>query len=284
MKKLAFLFCLVASTVFAAGSVSIDDFPSGIRTPTMIVTQSLMVNGSSVAALTLGTANGLSLVGSTLSLGLADGTHAGALDFNAQTIGGAKTFTGAISASNLSGTNSGDITLGTANGLSLVGQALSLGLADATHTGAVSSTTQTLGGAKTLTALLTITGPTTNQDALVIPAGARIELNSGTTWIQDDGSGNIRLNSSNTIVTGFLTVGGSYVISQNNGYRSIPNTLISCDATKEGLMSADGASGGTNTTHRSRLCYCTSDGAASPTYAWRNMTSGTVGTTTTCSD
>lgn len=40
----------------------------------------------------------------------------------------------------LSGTNSGDVTLGTASGLSLLGQVLSLQLSDATHTGALSST------------------------------------------------------------------------------------------------------------------------------------------------
>jgi hypothetical protein len=40
----------------------------------------------------------------------------------------------------LSGTNSGDVTLGTANGLSLVSQALSLGLSSTSTTGALSST------------------------------------------------------------------------------------------------------------------------------------------------
>ena len=39
----------------------------------------------------------------------------------------------------LSGTNSGDVTLGTANGLSLTGQALSLGIASASTTGALTS-------------------------------------------------------------------------------------------------------------------------------------------------
>lgn len=44
------------------------------------------------------------------------------------------------SAANLSGTNTGDVTLGTANGLSLSAQALSLGLASTSSTGALSST------------------------------------------------------------------------------------------------------------------------------------------------
>ncbi len=52
----------------------------------------------------------------------------------------AAAFTGNISALNLSGTNTGDVTLGTANGLSIVGQVLSLGLSSASTTGALSST------------------------------------------------------------------------------------------------------------------------------------------------
>jgi hypothetical protein len=40
----------------------------------------------------------------------------------------------------LTGSNTGDVTLGTASGLSLSGQVLSLQLSDATHTGALSST------------------------------------------------------------------------------------------------------------------------------------------------
>lgn len=50
------------------------------------------------------------------------------------------TFTGSISATNLSGTNTGDVTLGTADGLSLAGQVLSLALASTSTTGALSST------------------------------------------------------------------------------------------------------------------------------------------------
>lgn len=47
---------------------------------------------------------------------------------------------GTVSASNLSGTNTGDVTLGTANGLSIPGQVLSLQLASTSLTGALSST------------------------------------------------------------------------------------------------------------------------------------------------
>lgn len=83
--------------------------------------------------------SGLSLSGSALTLQPADATNPGALTPSPQTIGGAKTFVGAITASNLSGTNTGNVTLGTANGLSLASQALSLQAADSTHTGALTS-------------------------------------------------------------------------------------------------------------------------------------------------
>ena len=46
---------------------------------------------------------------------------------------------GNISGTNLSGTNTGDVVLGISNGLSLFGQQLSLGLASATTTGALSA-------------------------------------------------------------------------------------------------------------------------------------------------
>lgn len=70
----------------------------------------------------------------------ADTTHPGLVSTGTQSFAGAKTFTGAISASNLSGTNTGNVTLGTANGLSLASQALSLALSSSSTTGALSGT------------------------------------------------------------------------------------------------------------------------------------------------
>jgi hypothetical protein len=106
-------------------------------------------------------ANGLLLTGQLLQLEYADGTHPGALSAGTQTIGGNKTFTGAITASNFSGsssgTNSGDVTISApdntpnANGLLLTGQLLQLEYADGTHPGAVSTGTQIFGGNKTFT-------------------------------------------------------------------------------------------------------------------------------------
>ncbi len=70
----------------------------------------------------------------------ASATAPGLVNLTTQSFAGNKTFTGTIGASNLSGTNTGNVTIGTASGLSIVGQALSLGLASAGVTGALSGT------------------------------------------------------------------------------------------------------------------------------------------------
>lgn len=83
---------------------------------------------------------GLSLAAGVLTMQPADATNPGGVSTGTQTFAGNKTFSGTIAASNLSGTNTGDVTIGTASGLSLAGQALSLGLASAGVTGALSGT------------------------------------------------------------------------------------------------------------------------------------------------
>jgi hypothetical protein len=57
--------------------------------------------------------------------------------------------------------------------------------------------------------------------------------------------------------------------------------LPTCNAALEGLSLVDAASGGTSGA-RTRRCLCTSDGAGSPAYAWQNLATGTVDTSTTC--
>lgn len=61
-----------------------------------------------------------------------------------------------------------------------------------------------------------------------------------------------------------------------------PTTLPTCAAALEGLSLVDAASGGTSGS-RTRRCLCTSDGGGTPAYAWQNLATATVGTTTTCS-
>lgn len=85
-------------------------------------------------------ANGATIALNKLFLQSASTSNPGLVNNTTQSFSGNKTFTGTISASNLSGTNTGDVTLGTANGLSLMGQVLSLGLSSTSTTGALSST------------------------------------------------------------------------------------------------------------------------------------------------
>lgn len=123
-------------------------------------------------------ANGASLTGQQLTLQPADASFGGVVTTGLQTFAGDKTFSGAtsvaslgvvgaatvgstlgvtgnITGANLSGTNSGDVTLGAiggtpnANGASLSGQVLTLQPASASFGGIVTTGAQTLTGAKT---------------------------------------------------------------------------------------------------------------------------------------
>jgi hypothetical protein len=102
------------------------------------------------------------------------------------------------------------------------------------------------------------------------PSGAAFYYNSGTsTWTtaqnlqSSGGQGNF-----NSVAT------QSYMIFVNYG-------LFTCTSAYEGSIVRDNTSG-ISTGHKTRLCLCESNGSA--TYAWQNVVSGTVGTSTTCSD
>ena len=86
--------------------------------------------------------NGAVISGSDLYMQSASVSDPGLVNLTTQSFAGNKTFTGTIAASNFSGsssgTNSGDVTIGTANGLSLSGQILSLAQFTSTTPGAVS--------------------------------------------------------------------------------------------------------------------------------------------------
>lgn len=83
--------------------------------------------------------DGASIASAQLFMQSASASNAGLVNTIGQTFTGIKNFSNNIFAANLSGTNSGDVTIGTANGLSLSGQVLSLALASTSTTGALSS-------------------------------------------------------------------------------------------------------------------------------------------------
>lgn len=120
--------------------------------------------------------------GQILNLEPASASFPGVVTTGTQSFAGAKTFTGAISASNLSGTNTGDLTLAavgstpSANGASLSGQVLTLQPASSTLPGIMTAGAQTIGGAKILSGSLSVPKST---DSEVIGAGAGAALTSG---------------------------------------------------------------------------------------------------------
>lgn len=102
------------------------------------------------------TAIGISISDTITASGTASSTYAIKSDSTAQSV-----FVGSLVASNLSGTNTGNITLASvgsspnSSGASLSGQQLTLQPADASNAGLVSTATQTIAGAKTFTSALT---------------------------------------------------------------------------------------------------------------------------------
>lgn len=69
---------------------------------------------------------------------------------------------------------------------------------------------------------------------------------------------------------------------------STASALGTCGAGAEGIFRWVTATGGTSTGARTKICLCTSDGAASPAYSWKNISgvfasdAASVGDATTC--
>lgn len=304
------LFLLVLLPSLALGAPVMPDVHGsyvaslGLGAPSleeMVLGQARPRTGSSsgsgvVTAVTA--ANGLSLTAGTLAMAAAGAAAAGAVTTGVQSFAGAKTFTGAISASNLSNTNSGDITLATvgstpaAAGASLSTQVLTLQPADGTNGGVISLLAQTMGaGIKTFTSAPSFSAGTTY---------------AGTGTIFSTGSSTVfEMRGSKTAASGAAVLrvhpGSSYAgtagaliqiwesdnsativatVDKDGSYRQASSpTLQTCAAGLEGTTTRQ--AGGTSGT-RTYKCTCTSDGGGSPAYAWVRDHDQSVGTTTTC--
>lgn len=115
----------------------------------------------------------------------------------------------------------------------------------------------------------------------------RYEVPGGTNWsagTDNSDSDSYKVQAASTLDTSSagLTLTTSGVLSVTGGFTPAAVALPTCAAGVEGRIVRDTLAGGT-TGARTRVCLCTSDGAGSPAYAWQNIVSGTVGTTTTCS-
>jgi hypothetical protein len=150
-----------------------------------------------------------------------------------------------------------------------------------------------LAGATSMAGSMTVTGN-------IVTTGTLTEQSTGNNLLIGGRASNgasaeaIKFYNQNTLSTALGEIASFYsdsaastkvaAVDKDGSYWFKGNpTLVTCASTTEGYVSRDVGSG-VSTGHRTRLCLCVSDGAGSPAYAWQNMVSGTVGTTTTCSD
>ena len=161
----------------------------------------------------------------------------------------ALTVSGNISATNLSGTNTGNVTIGTANGLSLSGQQISLGLASAGVTGALSGTdwttfnnkqnalTNPVTGTGTTNYLPKFTGSTTIGNSNIISDGSgkfslgTAATHGNATFEQTTGESGIVVNSSiaESPTIYLRDAGGagySTILANNNLYLNASRILV----------------------------------------------------------
>ncbi|NOQ28270.1 MAG: hypothetical protein GQ564_23145, partial [Bacteroidales bacterium] len=193
------------------------------------------------------------------------------------TIADTKTLTVSDDA-NISGTNSGDITLAAigstpnANGASLSGQALTLQPADASFGGVLTTGAQTIAGAKTFNTGLTASGAIINLNnnsnfATNINTGSSTEtvtIGGSATQTIEIGNGvaakTVNLGSSNTTsTTTILSGSGAINLNVNNDQPTNINTGTSTGAIEIGNTSSSVLVGG-STTINGALNYGTTTG------------------------
>ncbi len=136
--------------------------------------------------------------------------------------------------------------------------------------------------------------------AFVMADGARLCLNATCTHrLQGDGAGtaiDLYFNNSVTVeqtstthyvltaarIRGAMsndTAGAALTVSDAEGLLISRTSLATCSSTLEGTLQSDILSGAA-TGKITKLCYCSSNGSS--TYTWRNLMTGTNGTSTTC--
>ncbi len=219
--------------------------------------QSSLPPGSSSSGTTYTGTAPIAVSGSAISCTAATTSTAGCVSASAQNIDGAKTFLSA-------GAFSAGLTTTTLTATGLVSSTIASG----------SIAFQSLTGAKwsTLTAgshYFSDNGSSfgfTGYNGITIPTSTDVYFDGGGSVALRGGTGS---NGSLTLLAG--------------SWKQSVTALPTCASGTEGFITRDTLKGGT-TGHRTAMCLCTSDGAGSPAYAWTNMTTGTVGTTTTCSD
>lgn len=177
----------VIGNISTSGSISINTNALSLL-PTSGVESVLSAKADNTGDLALTGSSSSANGGVILLYGNSHATQANKILFNtantlALTIDASQnaTFAGTVAASNLSGTNSGNVTIAAfgstpnSNGLTLSTQAINLQPADGTNPGAVSITTQIFAGAKTFSTQLIGKGTATNDSAAAGYIGEYIE-------------------------------------------------------------------------------------------------------------
>ena len=174
------------------------------------------------------TAKGASIVANALSMQSATTSFPGLVNITTQSFAGNKTFTGTISASNLSGTNSGDVTLGTANGLSLSNQQLSLGTSSNSTTGALSSTDWSVFNTS---ATATTNATSSNTPSTIVKRDVSGNFSAGTITASITGHSSLDLALIGGTMSGAIAMGSNKITGLASG-------SISGDALQYGQIGA----------------------------------------------
>jgi hypothetical protein len=257
------------------------------------------LSGTNTGDVTLGSANGLVLASQQLGVTLAGSATSGTIGTSAQSFAGAKTFlntlaasadltvgsaatiTGSISASNLSGTNTGDVTLGSANGLVLSNQQLGITLAGSATSGTIGTGAQTFTGAKTFLSTLAASANLTVGSAATITGSISASNLSGTN------TGDITIGSANGLVlssqqigmtlAGSATTGTIGTAAQTfTGAKTFLNTVAaSADLTVGSNVTITGTLGVTSTTALSNALTITNTGVQNLLGIFRDVNAGT---------
>lgn len=124
-------------------------------------------------------------------------------------------------------------------------------------------------------ATFTSSAPSGSNGFVCRTTGCRIDLGTGTNdyWYSD---------GANVRTAGAVVYGNNAFVADTGFRMSAGTSLVTCNSGTEGTVYRLTGTGGTNSGSQTRFCACVSDGAASPTYSWRNLISGTAGNATTC--
>lgn len=255
-------------TFFDDATFSADVSMTGLPVAPTLVSQVLLVEPTGEVSRTIipsiapigavPNAAGCSVDFVSFQLQPASAAFGGVLTAGAQSIAGPKTFTGAISASNLSGVNSGDVSLApvgavpNANGASLAGQTLTLQPASDLQPGVVSTAGQNFSGNKQFfgnviaQANIGLPAASTALAGTITKGASRFLSSPGTCVNLGTNAGNFN-GSTDCVFVGDGAGALTTAVADNNtgcGHRSLSNLLGGIDNTCLGENSGAAYLGG----------------------------------------